>query len=431
NDWYKFRAIELKKNFPIEDILPKREMVCVTRILKNQSLITNEPFYDAIIIGGGIAGSSFAIRISQLFDSSELTFKKILIIEKKSITHNSFKVGESLPAEAKPVLQLLGVLEKINDDTIQASLLLRQQLCMGSNNLNGTNSIFNPYGNGFHLDRLLFEETLLKTIESRYGHIVKVIHGFNVANLRFNFNGDFAEDKKFWEITISKFDASGRRCCIRKYIPSLKRESFDKLLAFVCLFKSAYLNGLKDNDHNTLIESCCYGWFQTSQLPNNQRVIIFFTDDDLVKQLPQRIKVVDEFVDFLRENSHNINKILKEFDYTPIENRVMCMAANSEVLSEFASTKNQWISIGDSAISFDPLSSQGILTALYNSKFGSDVTFFQFFYDKSLKESGNKSNETDNNIQPFDIYTQKLTQMFNNYKEEKIIFIIRSKDGPI
>ncbi|CAG8801227.1 9383_t:CDS:1, partial [Dentiscutata erythropus] len=83
------------------------------------SLKPHEPFYDAIIIGGGIAGSSFAIRISQLFDSSRLTFKKILIIEEKSITYKLFKVGESLPAEAKPVLQSLGVLEKVNDDTIQ------------------------------------------------------------------------------------------------------------------------------------------------------------------------------------------------------------------------------------------------------------------------------------------------------------------------
>ncbi|CAG8815353.1 25207_t:CDS:2, partial [Dentiscutata erythropus] len=250
---------------------------------------------------------------------------------------------------------------------------------------------------------------------TRYGHVVKVIHGFNVTSSHFNFRGDFAEDKKYWEMTISKcsslnndlcdtqnkiygkilVDASGRRCCIRKYIPSLRRQSFDKLLAFACLFESAYLNGLKDNDHHTLIESCSYGWFQTSRLPNNQRIIVFFTDDDLVKQFPQKIRIVDEFVDFLRENSSNINEILKEFDYKPIKSRVMCMAANSEVLSEFASIKIQWIAVGDSAISFDPLSSQGILTALYNSKFGLKV----------------KSNEnTDDNIQPFDIYTHKLSQ---------------------
>ncbi|CAG8544134.1 36392_t:CDS:2, partial [Racocetra persica] len=405
---------------------------------QDQSFKPCEQSYDVIIIGSGIAGSSFAIRMSQLFDSVS-TFKKILIIEEKPKNLKTFKVGESLPGEAKPVLHSLGVLEKVNNDTIQGKHLFcyGNNSVWGSDNLNATDSIFNPYGNGFHLDRLLFEETLLKTIESRYEHVVKVIHGFSVTR------SDFAEDKKFWEITISKYsslnddgcemqkkvygkilvDASGRRCCIRKYIPSLKRQSFDKLLAFACLFESAHLNGLKDNDCHTLIESCYYGWIQTSRLPNNQRIVIFFTDDDLVKQLPRKIRAVDEFVEFLRENSFNLNKILKEFDYAPIKNRVMCMAANSEMLSEFASIKNQWIAIGDSAISFDPLSSQGILTALYNSKFGAEATFFQFFYEKRPKESGSKSNKNiDDNIKPLDIYIHKLTQVLNNYKEEKNYF---------
>ncbi|CAG8797477.1 1476_t:CDS:2, partial [Dentiscutata erythropus] len=120
------------------------------------------------------AGLFFAIRISQLFDSSKLTLKNF-IIEEKSITHRSFKVGESLPVKAKPVLQSLGVLEKVNNALFKHLFCYGNNSAWGSNNLNGTDSIFNPYGNGFHLDRSLFEETLLKIIESQYGHVVKVI----------------------------------------------------------------------------------------------------------------------------------------------------------------------------------------------------------------------------------------------------------------
>ncbi|CAG8811767.1 13204_t:CDS:2, partial [Gigaspora rosea] len=273
----------------------------------------------------GIAGSTFAIRISQLLDSYGSTFKKVLMIEEKSKNHGTFKVGESLPSETKPVLQSLGIFEMVNNDTNLEKHLYcyGNKSAWGSNNINGTDSIFNPYGHGFHLDRSLFEETLLKTIELRYGQIVKIIRGFSVTDLYFNFDDNCVKNEKCWEVTISKcsnlnnnvceaqnkiygkilVDASGRRCCIRKCVPSLKRYSFDKLLAFACLFETACLNGLKDNDHYTLVESCRYGWFQISQLPNNQRIVIFFTDDDLVKQLPQRIRIVDKFCDFLRENT--------------------------------------------------------------------------------------------------------------------------------
>ncbi|CAG8675237.1 41358_t:CDS:2 [Gigaspora margarita] len=392
--------------------------------------------FDVIIIGSGIAGSTFAIRISQLLDSYGSTFEKILMIEEKSKNHGTFKVGESLPSETKPVLQSLGIFEMVNNDTNLEKHLYcyGNRSAWGSNDINGTDSIFNPYGHGFHLDRSLFEETLLKTIELRYGQIVKIIRGFSVTDLYFNFNDNC--QNLFYILRVTKsylivcetqnkiygkilVDASGRRCYIRKCVPSLKRYSFDKLLAFACLFETACLNELKDNDHYTLVESCRYGWFQTSQLPNNQRIVIFFTDDDLVKQLPQRIRIVDKFCDFLRENTSYVDKILKKFDYSPLKNRVMCMAANSDMLSEFASIQNHWIAIGDSAISFDPLSSQGMLTTLFGSKFGAESVFFQFFYDNRMKNSINlnihsekseKSIDKQDNaeIQPIEIYQNKM-----------------------
>lgn len=72
------------------------------------------------------------------------------------------------------------------------------------------------------------------------------------------------------------------------------------------------------------------------------------------------------------------------------------MPANSESLSRFgmyliiasfncdtntyvtfqlklASYENRWVAIGDSAVSFDSLSSQGMLTALYSAKLGSYI----------------------------------------------------------
>jgi flavin-dependent dehydrogenase len=46
---------------------------------------------------------------------------------------------------------------------------------------------------------------------------------------------------------------------------------------------------------------------------------------------------------------------------------------------------NGWLACGDAALSFDPLSSQGLLTALYSGKFASD------FFSQQLKGKGDDS----------------------------------------
>jgi hypothetical protein len=131
-------------------------------------------------------------------------------------------------------------------------------------------------------------------------------------------------------------DASGRRCCIRKYLPNLERSSFDKLLAFACLFETD-TSQPADSDHNTLVESCAFGWWYTSLLPNKQRIVVFHTDDDLVKTINKKRKIrqVEEFCEFMRETAAHTTKRISEHSYRPVGKRVMCMPANSESLSRF------------------------------------------------------------------------------------------------
>src|SRR5687768_13294630 len=81
--------------------------------------IHKQQAFDVIIVGGGVAGSCTAIRLSQLFNSAAATRRKILVIDERATNAGTFKVGESLPGEAKPTLQSLGVLEAMNNDATQ------------------------------------------------------------------------------------------------------------------------------------------------------------------------------------------------------------------------------------------------------------------------------------------------------------------------
>ncbi|RIA91397.1 hypothetical protein C1645_767545 [Glomus cerebriforme] len=381
--------------------------------------------FDVIIIGGGIAGSSTAIRLAQLFNSAAATWRKILVIDERTTNAETFKVGESLPGGAKHILKSLGVFETVNNDAMQGkhNFCYGNSSAWGSDELYDTSTIFNAYGDGFHLNRSLFEETLVKTAESQHDRFITIIRGSVTKSLLVK---NASGGEKYWKVSISNnelpihgnilIDASGRRCFIRKCLTDLERSSFDKLLAFACLFETD-TSQPSDSDHHTLVESCAFGWWYTSLLPNKQRIVVFHTDDDLIKHINKKRKIrqVEEFYEFMRETTTHTTKRISEHSYRPVGKRVMCMPANSESLSRFVSYENRWIAIGDSAVSFDPLSSQGMLTALYSAKLGAEAIFFQYF-------NGNKTRNKEVTVQPLEIFQQYIEDTFRKYKSEKRFF---------
>jgi len=96
------------------------------------------------------------------------------------------------------------------------------------------------------------------------------------------------------------------------------------------------------------------------------------------------------------------------------------MSIYVQLQSKSASYENRWIAIGDSAASFDPLSSQGMLTALYSAKLGAEAIFFQYF-------NGKKTRDKEIAVQPLEIFQQYIEDTFRKYKSEKGFFYSREQ----
>ncbi|GES98855.1 NAD(P)/FAD-dependent oxidoreductase [Rhizophagus clarus] len=350
--------------------------------------------FDVIIVGGVIAGSSTAIRLAQLFNSAAATWKKILVIDERTTNTEILKVGESLPGETKHILKSLGVFEAVNNS-------LRS-----SNELHDTSTIFNAYGNGFHLNRFLFDETLLvvKTTELHHDRFITIIRD-SVTKSLLEKNGD---GEKYWKISISSNELP-----IHGNIPSMQ-------VAVAASFE------------NTTIPS----W--SPALSDGGTRVFYLTSNESLFSIPvkhinkkRKIRQVEEFCEFIKETTTHITKCISEHAYHPVGKRIMCMPANSESLSQFAlnlhmsvyiqiqskpaSYENRWIAIGDSAASFDPLSSQGMLTALYSAKLGAEAIFFQYF-------NGKKTNNKEITVQPLENFQQYIENTFRKYKSEKSFF---------
>jgi flavin-dependent dehydrogenase len=130
----------------------------------------------------------------------------------------------------------------------------------------------------------------------------------------------------------------------------------DSLVAFYARLRPAEPG---DRDARTLIEAVPDGWWYTALVPSGERVVAFLTDADLADRAA--LLTPQGFAERLVQTDHVAARLV-EHGYT-LASRPRGADASSARLDRFVG--NGWVAAGDAAISYDPLSSQGILTALY------------------------------------------------------------------
>src|SRR5205085_10968020 len=104
---------------------------------------------DLAVIGGGPAGTAAAITAS-------LAGLRSVIVERCAGT--PFRIGEALPPDARRLLDNLGTLPRFEADGHLPSH--GTESTWGAENLAGNDFIRNPYGHGWHLDRVRFDASL-------------------------------------------------------------------------------------------------------------------------------------------------------------------------------------------------------------------------------------------------------------------------------
>ena len=270
---------------------------------------------DVAIYGAGPAGCATALELCRLG-------RRVVVVRKpKPATART--IGECLPAAASVLLERLQLPLPDSRNHLPSA---GNESTWGSTLVAANQSILNPYGSGWHLDRNYFDESLRQELERH--HIPVVLEP---AEVRF------------------AVDCTGRGSALA-VTKGARLLGNDRLVSFAI----AAGGNEHDQDSTTFTEAVAGGWWYTARLTHNRRVAAFQTDGDLPQCQVARTR--KGFLALLRRTAE-VNRRLTGYLIQKAD--PVALPAGGRRLDR--ATGNCWAAVGDAAQCYDPLSSQGLL----------------------------------------------------------------------
>ncbi len=298
---------------------------------------------DVLIVGAGPAGAIAALNLAPT--------RTVLLIDKQP--RPTPRIGESLPPAARRIFGDMGLWESFHIQ--KPSPCYGNRSVWGSSRLIETDFLRDPDGHGWHIDRAQFDMWLRAIAVDRGAMFIAPGHLNSINWDGQNWHTEVgADDGTIELIARVVIDAGGRASPVARSLGA-RRKMADKL---VCSWVSGRAHPIHRGAGFTYVEAVEDGWWYSAPLPDDRRVFAFHTDSDLPtaravadsKKLLQRAATTDELGAMLSESGF-------------IAEHSGFAAAHSAILQPFAGPA--WFAAGDAAFSFDPLSSQGLLNALF------------------------------------------------------------------
>ena len=301
------------------------------------------------ILGSGPAGSATALLLSRSgIDACiiEPSLKEV------------WKAGEALPPAARHSLITMGLWDRFLRDEHQP--WYGNTSAWGSSRTAEHDFIFNANGCGWHLDRARFDKMLVTAaIEAgtRLFRAARLVRSWSVGDSGWEL--ELLSGQTLWRLKASfVVDASGRASCFARRAGA-RRVSYDNLVGITTLLHRP--TERSEWDRSTLVESTRNGWWYSAPLPDSSLTVTYFTDAD--HPCARLATTVQGWMSLVRDSLHHRRRV--EAGPYAVTAPPRVFSANSSCLSHRAG--GGWLGVGDAAHSYDPLSSQGILTALTSS----------------------------------------------------------------
>ena len=308
-----------------------------------------------VVIGGGPAGAATALELAQAGCD-------VVLLERQRVA--GWKIGETLPPESRVHLQRLGLWERfLADGHLQCHGVVS---VWGHSTPVEKDFIFNPNGNAWQLDRAVFENMLLSAAA---GAGCRVCLNENVEEVSPTQGGWLIRTSTQTIFTDWLIDASGRSSDLLRS----ERGQYQQLDQLISIYAITQTNQTTDHDARTWVESHPEGWCYTALMPSGKRTVALQTDSDLAT--PENINTA--WLSKKLEECQTINELLRKHNYE-FTSSPRWIAAHSARF-EHCGGQN-WLAVGDAAMTFDPLSGLGSLKALESASNAVQSILYQADY---------------------------------------------------
>lgn len=352
--------------------------------------------YDLVIIGGGVAGTTAAI--SALQQARKLNTHRLLSVLVVEATDGSKeRIGESVLPDIMVSLSQLGLDKKFHDSV--------HQPCPGNISVWGHEEpsyldfLSHPMGNGWRLNRAIFDRMLMKTAimegaefcwNTRFLKIDKQNNGTG-----YQLNLGHTDLQQTAHLSIHAqfvIDASGAQARFATEL-GVQRKVHDELFA-LARFSTVESGELTMQTH---IEATEFGWWYTAQLLDRRVICMFVSDAETFQNI--REQGYQKWYDFYEQTQFiksTLNKLQlghSDFHGFPISSSLLDKVAGYD-----------WVAVGDAAASYDPIVSQGIYKAMRDGVYAG-----RYFIEQQTKPSFEDSIH----------YGQKTQRQFIEYNQHR------------
>jgi len=336
--------------------------------------------FDCAVIGMGISGVLLAKMLARIG-------LQVAVFHDDKPIKTSF--AESLPASINPLLARLGLHPYLHHSA--------HFPCSGIYSSWGSAALQQP-----DVERALQQKPGWKVDKSYL--ISQLVEDLPETVVMFGKVSGLEQQHTHWQISSKNHmgeavqvsarfiaDASGRQGYLPRAL-NIPRHYFDKLMAFVVNVPSVKIAQFQ---HPVLVEAQQHCWSLVSQVSEKSTMLAIFSN--------QTSPDFERYNSF--ENWHEVSEksiYFKQFIKNNIHVPVRKVNASSHICSQL--TGRNWLMLGDAAMSFDPLSSHGMTTAMYMAdKAGEAIA--QYFSGKS---------------QGLDDYSEQMTSIYNTYLNELV-----------
>jgi flavin-dependent dehydrogenase len=299
--------------------------------------------YDVLVVGAGPAGCATAVRTARAGLSTAMLDRA---------RAGRTWAGESLPPGMGHLMRSVFGPNVLSEDRHRLSMGTRS--VWGSPDLVETDFLTNPLGEGWLLDRARFDADARDAAAAAGVAIIEVRRLLALSR-----------GPKAWRLGMDNgthlsarflVDATGRSAALLRKL-RIGRGAADRQVALLATYPD-------DGDaySGTTVEAVREGWWYTTPLPGARRVLAYLTDEDLWRD------GLRDWHALLGETLH----IARCAGQNALKARAAAYPAETAHAKRVAG--DDWIAVGDAAASFDPLSSQGLATAvIMGSKAGDAI----------------------------------------------------------